>query len=365
MEKSSLYLAFIALLKAGIHGEPPACNIFPLNDTMWKQVFDFSRTQTVEGIIFDGIILLPERFLPPLPILMKWTAVIDRVEYRNKQMNAVVVELGRLFQENGIRAFLLKGQGVAACYPYPLHRICGDADWCFTDKKEWMRANALIGCQGIPLFRQAGFSTIYEWKGYPVEHHQKILDLHNPFHFVLLNRLYEKELPYKGMLELENGTVSILSPLLIHLSLITHILKHMLSFGIGIRQLCDVACVYKYYYQKIDGSELEKLYRTIGIHRFVQALNTLLVEQLGISVEFLPFPLSGEEKYCWMMEDVLRGGNFGFYDNRKNTARKNFGENRKNVIFQIVRRFWINFPYAPGEVCCFPFIQAYSHISKY
>jgi hypothetical protein len=36
-----------------------------------------------------------------------------------------------------------------------------------------------------------------------------------------------------------------------------HILKHLLSFGIGIRQLCDAARLYKTYHNQVDGNVLK------------------------------------------------------------------------------------------------------------
>lgn len=353
-------IAFLALIRAGLYGINPVDDLFPVKEIVWKRIFLLSRKQTVEGVVFDGIQLLPKSSFPPLPLLLKWTAIVDRLERQNLHMNKVVIELGKIFSENGIKAFLLKGQGVAACYGSPLHRVCGDIDWCFLSKKEWEKANSLMKDRGITLQRQAGFSTMYEWKGCLIEHHRRALDIHNPLLQSYLDRLLYRELYCFKPLKMECGMVNILSPLLTHISVISHILKHMLSFGIGLRQFCDVACVYSRYSSLIDGSELEVIYRKIGIYRFVQVLNALLVEQLGMPVKFLPFPLSGSDNSWWMMDDVLRVGNFGFYDERYGCNGK-----RENTADQLMRRFRRGFSYAPGESCWYPIMQVYSYIYYY
>ncbi len=361
--KGEVQVAFLALLKAGLWGKSINDEIFPLDEDTWKQIYLLARRQTVEGILFDGMMLLPRTCLPPMPLLMKWTAEIDRVESMNRQMNKVVGNLATLFADHKITAVLLKGQGIASCYDNPLHRICGDADWCFPEKGEWGKAYKLIADTGVTIKRQAGFSMTYKWKGCLIEHHKRVLDVHNPFLHTYLHSFFEEN--YCQELVLDGKVVNILSPLLTHLSVNTHILKHMLAFGIGIRQLCDTASVYRHYYGEVDGAELEKIYRKMGIYRWIQVLNALLVGYLGMPADFLPFPLSGDEDAEWMIEDVLQVGNFGFYDKRFGSKSMNTGTRRQNAIGSLFHHFKMNVCYAPAEACWFPLMQACSHVSNF
>ncbi|WP_321480782.1 nucleotidyltransferase family protein [uncultured Bacteroides sp.] len=351
MKLNNIPIPFFVLLRAGLWSKSPEHECFPLNADVWEQIYFLARKQTVEGLIYDGIMLLPTESLPPKNLLIKWTVLIDSIESRNKQMNEAIEELNNLFLENHITAFLQKGQGLAACYEKPLHRICGDVDWCFQSQSEYDRANQLIRSKGIPTKIQAGYSVAYEWRGFLIEHHSRLLDIHNPFVSSYLAKLQQVEYKNKTALCLGEREVTLFSPLLTHVSVNSHILKHFLSFGIGLRQLCDSARICCAYHDEIDKTLLKEVYCKTGLYRWMCLLNTLLVQELGMPVTYLPFPLSFDSQYGWMMEDIFRGGNFGFYDTR-------YG-------FHILRRFLHNVRYVPSEAFWFPVLQIYSRIKNY
>ena len=57
--------AFLVLLRAGLWGKfPENRGLFPLDEEEWERVFAMSRRQSVSGIVFDGICLLPETLQP-------------------------------------------------------------------------------------------------------------------------------------------------------------------------------------------------------------------------------------------------------------------------------------------------------------
>ena len=55
-EKDNVRNAFFALLRAGMWGKMPDLPYFPLREKEWHTLYLQARKQTVEGIIFDGIL---------------------------------------------------------------------------------------------------------------------------------------------------------------------------------------------------------------------------------------------------------------------------------------------------------------------
>lgn len=339
--------AFFTLLRAGLWNEKPDDSCFPLQELAWKQLYLHARRQTVEGIIYDGMIRLPDEFLPPRALLMKWVALVDSLERRNRRMNAVIEELKAWFGDHGITAVLLKGQEVADCYEEPLHRVCGDIDWYIPYSRDYKRLIRLFSTKGLIWERQPGFSLCCQWKGIVVEFHKQMLDIHNPFVFRYLKKLGQSE-KYR-------------SPILSHLVVNSHILKHMMAFGIGIRQLCDSARICYAYHESEDKVRLEEVYRKVGMYRWVQLLNRLLVEELGLPEEYLPFSLSSDEGFYWMSQEVWESGNFGFYDERFGKQAEPW-KKRRYVGRHLLHRFLLHVRYVPSEACWFPLMQAYSHV---
>ena len=272
------YEVLLTLLRLGLWEKHNVETFSSLSEAQWGLLYRYAQEQTIEGIVFDGIQHLPTQHLPPRALLLKWTVRIDQIERHNKQMNTVIKEQLSFFSAQGIHPFLLKGQGVASCYPIPEHRISGDVDWYFEAKEEYHRANDLIKQKRIKLTYTAGFSTEYAWNGIVIEHHCRMFDLYNPFSIPYLNQLEKRFKDQSIPMDLQGNTLLLPAPILMMLQVNAHILKHLLSFGLGIRQLCDAAKVYQQYRAEIDGQQLKEMYRKLGILKWIHLLHAVLVK---------------------------------------------------------------------------------------
>ncbi|MDR1527487.1 MAG: nucleotidyltransferase family protein [Dysgonamonadaceae bacterium] len=360
MEWNVTYKAFFALLRAGLWNREPDDGCFPLSPEVWEQVYRLAHQQTVQGIVYDGIMHLPDNYFPSRDLLLKWVVSVNAIEDRNKRMNRDAGELYSFFSKNQIEVFLVKGQGLASCYDNPLHRVCGDMDWVFPDKEHFNRANRLIKERGIKVETQPGFDTCYTWRGFLIEHHRRMLDINNPFSYSYLNRIQQKEYSHSIYLEVNGQKIPTPSPLLTYLSVNTHIMRHLLAFGINVRQLCDSARICYAYQDRTEGKVMKEIYNKLGIYNWIQRLNQLSVTYLGMPEEYLPFPLAPQQNADEMMMDFLHGVDYGFYINARSGRLK-----RKSVFLDLLVRFARYVRYVPGEACWFPIIHGYSHIKNW
>ena len=189
---SQEYTAMFALLRAGLwEREPDDLSPFPLNAKQWQKVYELSVQQTTTGIIYKGMSHLPDNLLPQETLLMQWAAKVEAIERRNKKMNAVLQSLLNLMNSNGLHPVLQKGQGVAAFYPEPLLRESGDIDLYFT-KNEYDKATALMVQNGATPKKSADGGCVYLWQNVEIEHHTRLVDIHNPFKKKYINSLIER-----------------------------------------------------------------------------------------------------------------------------------------------------------------------------
>lgn len=360
MIDSRLYKSFFSLLKSGLWNTKPDLRDFPLTDDEWERLYSWARIQTVEAIVYDGMMQLPDCLFPPKLLLMRWTVQVDYIERQNRLMNTCLGELAELFIEHDIVFFLLKGQGTSVCYETPLHRICGDIDWFFPTVSDFDRACRLISSMNICMVRQTRSSVVYRWKGILVEHHKHMLDIHNPLVSSFLKCLQESEEIKSVYLGIENKHIKIPSPLLNHLCVNAHILKHLFMFGIGLRQICDSACICKAYYGRVDGRKLHEVYQKTGLYNWMQQFNHVLVSDLGMPTCYLPFPLETRNKSRWMLQEVLKGGNFGFYNERMKFKRGYGWLKRMYGVFHLVRYM----RYVPLEAFSYLGVLIYSRIKN-
>ena len=346
--------AFIGLLRSGLWGRNPVAEGFQrLSDEQWNMVFRLSGRQTVTGIVFDGICRLPEDLQPSPAIFAPWVVAVDRIERSNERMNDVLKSLVKLFADNGLNPVLQKGQGVAALYPEPLHRECGDIDFYFpeglsprqaqrpdnvaqrqnnvaqrpdnvaqrpsaesaeaSEMTENGKAAELVKSRGAKVETMPDGSQNYEWEGIEIEQHPTIVDLCSPRTRKWLGELDDD--PGFIPSTLADGLL-VPSPELNALLLNSHILKHTLGKGIGLRQMCDLAMEYhricKDGRRTECGERIFNLYKRAGILKWSRLLHSFLVGVIGLPEDELPYSeriVSAEP----LMRIVEEGGNFGQY----------------------------------------------------
>lgn len=365
MLEDKVIQAFFALLRAGLWRRPVFCatTCFPLSWQEWDSLRQMAICQTVEGIIFDGIEQLEPGYAPPHDLLIKWLVRTEKIEQRNKWMDGILAEQARFLDREEVQPILLKGQGLASYYENPARRVCGDIDWYFGAIQDYTKANSAVMARGVELHYTAGYSASYGWRGGEVEHHRRLFDIHNPFLCRYLKGLEQKEAANLVHMEVHGSQVLLLAPLLNVIQVSAHILKHLLSFGIGLRQLCDVARLYYRCQDELDGQYLQHIYGKLGISKWVELLHVVLVRHLGLQKEFLPYRSAMELSPEWMVEEILQAGNFGFHDSRY--QQQGISNDKRE---QATRRVWGNLRkyirYAPMEAACFPVMHLYSRFSK-
>lgn len=125
---------------------------FPLDEKEWNEIHSMARKQTVQGIIYDGIRLLPDEAVPPRKVLLGWMVEVDTLERVNRQHGETLKGLQQIYaQPPSIPLLLLKGIGLAGFYPHPEHRIAGDIDLWFGNEAQTEEANQRMEKLGLPV----------------------------------------------------------------------------------------------------------------------------------------------------------------------------------------------------------------------
>jgi hypothetical protein len=352
---------FFQLLRIGLWGEGKLTLISPITLEDWNTIRKYAANHTVEGIIYDSFTFLEEHQLPPQSLRLKWAVRMDQIERHNDKMNQVIAEQFSLFNDQGIRPILQKGQGVASYYRNPSHRISGDIDWCFEADGYEMAIKYLKDSQ-INFQDSAGLNLDYNWKGIHIEHHKKTFDFRNPLRRNYLNKLLLEYKDRQKVVTINAVPVQLLAPELQLLQVNVHILKHLITYGIGLRQFCDSARLYHCTASQIDPVALEKIYRKTGILKWIHLLHRILVEQIGLPNTSLPFAYPENINADWMLDEVWYSGNFGLNDER-------YKDGKDLKLFTMPdspKRLWQNFrryiKYAPQETIAFPLLHAYAKL---
>lgn len=329
---------FFYLLQLGLWGKTAEQRVIHFSKEEWKAIYIMAVKQTVQGIIFDGIQLLPIDQQPPKDIQIPWLMAVVKIEKSNKIQLAQLNDILNFFNQNNLPFILQKGQGIAKLYRNRYHRICGDYDLWFGSEEKTEKANKLIEEIGIKVERGFKADSIYNWFGTPAEHHFRLVELTNPFK--------EKDLRNWEIEEFNKSTF-VPTPCANLLLQITHILKHQLNEGIGLRQICDLAvsltCL------EYDKKELEALCRKYGVFRWTKLLISLIHQTLGVPLEKMPFPNSYNPTI--LINEIWEAGNFGHGDTRFGDRPEGKWKSKLYTANIICRKTKLFFYYIPEE--CF------------
>ena len=355
--------AFFYLVKAGMYGEtdPNMESVFPLSERSWEAVLLLARQQTVVGLAYRGLDVLPEEWLPSMRVMAVFMACADRIEKANAKMNKTIVKLWRHFQEKGITAVLQKGQGLAQMYPDPALRECGDIDIYFPDNEE----NPLEGIADANCEKRPDGSVFYTVDGIVVEQHNHLLDIASPLRQKFIKKLIADQGFEKVRVGGKDGVDVLVPAPEVNLLLISsHILKHVLGVGIGLRQICDYAIARRYYANRVDSAEMQSIYRKAGIAKWNDCLNRFLDSARNDSEDCHLDLVRNDNEGCHLdrakrversknsnilLDIILKGGNFGSFTEGRKRATKSRVSRKLHTLRSFCGNIRLAFRFAPGE----------------
>lgn len=323
----------------------------------WQCLFAASQKQSLVGICFQGINLMflnnPEMVVNlPGALKMKWMAMTFDIQRRNSLIMERARELSRRFAEDGYRSTVLKGVGVSKYYPDPSLRQGGDIDlWVDGERDDtilYMRARYKCGRAVIHHIDVEVFDDV------PVEVHFVPSFTYSMPRYRAYKRFFNE---YKEECFVPSGLGFCVPSLGFNVVyLLMHIFRHVFHEGIGLRQLMD----YYFLLMTFHGTHEEhrdvidkaiQALKELGLLRFAGAVMYVEREVFGLQEEYMICE-PNEKAGRFLLDEIMRAGNFGKYDPRIREAHS--GGMVKLYIKNVTRIFGM-LSYYPSEVLWSPF----------
>lgn len=308
-------------------------------DTDWDSLVSTAMTHEIGGIVFYQCKdFIPEEYKQKLE--SAYSVALFYYVNRIKAMDVI----SKTF--SGLNSCSVKGLEVAKFYPVPALRTMGDCDIVVVPKD----------CdEAISRLRTLGA----EGKEY-TENHEWIFD-YKGLHFELHDTLEKSKYTYAGQNDFFNGFEQYIKDGKLDwnfhfLFLITHLRKHFMGYGVGLRQFMDLAVVIKNG-PKLDWEWIETKLEDIGMRDFAHACYSLNDAWFGIKppVEFNNLSSSTINA---VTENILGNGVFGFddQDNNNNAVKNAFlmkrGNRLINRIAYLCGKTFPDYSYMKGYPGC-------------
>lgn len=292
-----------------------------LKNANWKDVLGEAQGHAVLGLALNAM----EHFVSQTDdkmLLFDNIVLIEKIKWANNRTNICMCNLIDILQKRNIDYRVFKGQVVATCYPCPEIRQSGDIDiWV---PKEHQKECLVIIEQSLSHKIKRYGSEIhieFEWQGVPIELHQRLTSFVWKKHQDYFNYLLEKD---EGMTVVVEGKgIKTMSPTLNALYIFIHFFFHLVTEGVGLRQLCDWMMWLHKYKDVINRSELEDNLGKLGLSYAYQVMGAILVDKLGLPEVEFPIDINekARKKGNSVLNDIMANGNFG----QKKTVIHNVG----------------------------------------
>lgn len=322
---------FFAILRETRNGEPYEVD---LNTEAWNEIFRQAQRQSVSGVMWP---MVKDRKLPH-DIAYQWVGIAERIRGLNELLNKEAARLTQLFEKAGRRSVILKGQANARLYGswlkvhgsrlkdnkdrLALLRTPGDIDIWVEGGRESV-VELLIGLgllEERPTIANAGKRGRATANNHhihlPATKGGIVVEVHFrpssgnycPWTNRRLQRWLEREVLSVTKVEEGFNVPSIRFALVMQLS---HIQRHFLSSGVGLRQICDYYWLLRNSISE-DRQKVSEVLERFGLRRTAGALMWVLGETLHLDEELMICE-KDEWRGEWMLRVIWEGGNFGHY----------------------------------------------------
>lgn len=289
--------------------------IFEIGD--WTELHEFAERQSIIGLCYSGMCLLPENCRPPKNLFFRWGMEAEAIRGLNKKMNSVACRLTDLFSNHGCQSAILKGQANALLYPDPSLRQSGDIDiWVEGGRNKVLEILSELNLQGCLSVGEHDISIPATYFGFIVEvHFLACSGNRNPFSNRRLQDFLKKELEYVyPCSEKSKKIFNVPSKKFALVMQLSHIQRHFLTVGIGLRQIIDYYFLLKASTVQ-DRKEVSSQLKKFGLSNIASALMWVLQELFLLEDQFLLCAVD-VSRGKRLLQDVLEGGDFGQYSKR-------------------------------------------------
>lgn len=289
-----------------------------LTQEEWRDIFEQAMLQAVAGICFAGLEKLPKEQWPHKELLYEWIGLVEGIKQRNILLDKQTAEIWLQLKESGLSAVVLKGQGIALEYEELSNfRQSGDIDL-------WVDG----GYQRVCDFVQRTHPSCdlayhrFHYDAFPdteVELHHRPTLMRNFLDDRKLSKWYEGFDANKFIYLSEKGFAIPPSDFNV-IFILTHIYRHFLFEGVGLRQVMDYYFVLKKHSYNLNILEIRKTLHSLRLEKFACAMMWVLYSQFGLGKDKLICSPNAKEG-AFLLNEILLTGNFGQADKRYNYKR--------------------------------------------
>ena len=350
-----------------------------LKEVDWKELYAIAKKQALFGVLFHGIQLLPKELAPEQKLLMQWMVMAEMIRKQNIRLFQDSVKVCKNFENEGFANCILKGQGNALLYPDPYMRTPGDIDiYLSGGRRKIMKYVDLVCPNQVMRYHHVDFPVMKT----AIEVHFTPSYMFFPVHNRRMQKWFEEVMGEQcnHRVSLPDGYGEIHVPQVSFnvIYILSHLYRHIFTEGIGLRQLLDYYFVLVKWHTDLtnltdpykslpqmtqintDLDALRHELKYLGLWKFAGAVMFVMKEVFGLSEDRMIAPMD-EREGRFLLDEIMRGGNFGQYDDRMGSK---IGESKIHRYFRMNHRNLRFVKHYPTEALSEPLFRTWFAVWK-
>lgn len=345
-----------------------------LKEVDWKELYAIAKKQALLGVLFHGIRRLPKELAPEQKLLMQWMVMAEQIRKQNIRLFLDSVTVCQNFENEGFANCILKGQGNALLYPDPYMRTPGDIDiYLSGGRKKIMKYVDRVCPNQVMRYHHVDFPVMKT----AIEVHFTPSYMFCPIYNQRMQKWFEEvmgeQCNHRVSLPDGYGEIHVPQASFNVIYILSHLYRHIFTEGIGLRQLLDYYLVLVKWHTDLtnltdsnkslpqmtqintDLDALRHKLKYLGLWKFAQAVMYVLHEVFGLSEDRMIAPMD-EREGRFLLDEIMRGGNFGQYDDRMGSK---VGESKIHRYFRMNLRNLRFVKHYPTEALCEPVFRTW------
>ncbi len=247
----------------------------PFEGMDWEQLYRLACFHKAEALVFPTI----SKLQVPEDILSKFTYSNHRMKAREARQEIEAQKIFFLLKEKNIPFIKMKGIVLKNYYPMPYMRSQADVDLCMSRENRQIFA---------PVMKELGYKSHSENENTDVYEKDDFFyyELHSKISTTFsFSKLYSD--PFSKVKPDEDNIGYVFTDEYFYLHIVTHLYKHFVVEGCGIRFLCDIY-IFEKAHPHLDKKLVRSLLAEYGMEDFynnIIKLNSCLFEGAPFSEE--------------------------------------------------------------------------------
>jgi len=249
-------------------------------------------------------------------------------------------KLSKELKEAGIGHCVLKGSSLARLYPMPELRISGDVDILINPDDEKQVMEFLEKRNFIVREREENAQnfTAKHPKAGLFEIHVKLFD--GEFDKYVLKGQFKVKEPFSEMINPDGTTLNVLGKTDGLYFAASHMIKHFVKDGLGLRQISDWLLYVEKYGDEVDMESFNAVIKELEFEKFINAIYTIGNKYFKMNFDY------EDENPEGILSDMDDGGSFGHNDIERSRYKKRLLDNlygkreieiKKNILVRLIK----------------------------